>query len=640
MTIIQLTDEQIRTWSIEQKDRWWLDNVFKGNMPQLTLRSGLFGMAIGGLLSVTNLYVGMKTGWTLGVGITSVILAFTFFKIAQKVGLAHEFTILENNCMQSIATAAGYMTSPLIASLAAYMMITDTVVPMATTLVWIVAIALLGVLFAFPLKRRFINDEQHPFPEGRAAGIVMDALHTSDARSGLFKGKILIVFGFVSAVLEFLKNGEMLDKIRLKFLTIPHALEGWILRLSGWQPTLREVPLDELTVSFEPDHVMMAAGGLMGIRTGVSLLVGAIINYCILAPLIIGYGDIHGTIDAKGVTHFGFRAITTWALWGGVAMMTTASLFAFLSKPKMIFGALAGLFGGKKGAVDCLKHIELPMGVFVIGIPLVGALVVYLAHRFFGVGIWMGIIAVPLVFVFAIIAANSTALTSITPTGALGKLTQLTYGAIAPGNITTNIMTASITGEVASNASNLLMDIKPGYMLGGKPRHQAMGHVLGIFAGSLVSVPIFYFAFLRDNPSGLVTQEFPMPAAIVWRAVAEILTKGLDQLPRTAIIAAVVGGALGILLEITRMLTRSRFPLSAIGIGLAFVIPFTTCFAMFLGSFFFWIAGKSFKRRESFANRVFVENLEPVCAGVIAGGALMGIALMISQYIIFPRFGW
>ena len=201
-------------------------------------------------------------------------------------------------------------------------------------------------------------------------------------------------------------------------------------------------------------------------------------------------------------------------------------------------------------------------------------------------------------------------------------------------------MTASITGEVASNASNLLMDIKPGYMLGGKPRHQAMGHVLGIFAGSLVSVPIFYLAFLRDNPSGLVTQEFPMPAAIVWRAVAEILTKGLDQLPRTAIIAAVVGGALGILLEITRMLTRSRFPLSAIGIGLAFVIPFTTCFAMFLGSFFFWIAGKSFKRRESFTNRVFVENLEPVCAGVIAGGALMGIALMISQYIIFPRFGW
>ena len=79
---------------------------------------------------------------------------------------------------------------------------------------------------------------------------------------------------------------------------------------------------------------------------------------------------------------------------------------------------------------------------------------------------------------------NSTALTSITPTGALGKLTQLTYGVLAPGNITTNLATAGITAEVASNASNLLMDIKPGYMLGAKPRQQAIGHVLGILAGA------------------------------------------------------------------------------------------------------------------------------------------------------------
>lgn len=55
MAIKQLSDEEVRTWSLEQKDRWWLANVFKGDMPQLTLRSGLSGMVIGGLLSLTNL---------------------------------------------------------------------------------------------------------------------------------------------------------------------------------------------------------------------------------------------------------------------------------------------------------------------------------------------------------------------------------------------------------------------------------------------------------------------------------------------------------------------------------------------------------------------------------------------------------
>ena len=71
-------------------------------------------------------------------------------------------------------------------------------------------------------------------------------------------------------------------------------------------------------------------------------------------------------------------------------------------------------------------------------------------------------------------------------------------------------MTAGITAEVASNASNLLMDIKPGYMLGAKPRQQAIGHVLGIFAGAagrgaglLPGVP------RNGGPDRLVTDQYP-----------------------------------------------------------------------------------------------------------------------------------
>jgi uncharacterized oligopeptide transporter (OPT) family protein len=634
MAIKQLTDEQVQTWTVEQKDRWWLENVFRGNMPQLTARSAISGMMIGGLLSLTNLYVGMKTGWTLGVGITSVIVAFAMFKVMSKIGAAEEFTILENNCMQSIATAAGYMTSPLISSLAAYMMITGTPIPMGTTIVWMIAICTLGVLFAFPLKRRFINEEQYPFPEGKAAGIVMDALHTSDAGSGMFKAKILAGFGIGSALLEFFKQTDILRLIHPKLWHVPHALEAWVYDLfrGGKPPRIAGTPLPELTLSVDPDHVMFAAGGLMGVRTGVSLLIGAVINYAILAPMIIRHGDIFGVIGADGDMVFGFRRITTWALWGGVAMMTTASIFAFLSKPQQIIRAFAGMIGGGRrsgGEEDCVRHIELPMRVFVIGIPLVGAVVVYLANKYFGVSIIHGIIAIPLVFVFTIIAAHSTALTSITPTGALGKLTQLTFAGLAPKDINTNIISASITGEVAGNASNLLMDIKPGYMLGGKPRHQAIGHVLGILAGSVVCVPVFYFAFLKGNPDGLISEQFPMPAAIIWKAVAELLTRGISELPHTAVLAAAIGAVAGIAIEFLKIVTKNRFPISAVGIGLAFVITFQTCLAMAAGSIFFWAAAMLWKREGSLGKRIFVDNLEPVCAGVIAGGALMGIAVAI-----------
>ncbi|UCF69556.1 MAG: OPT/YSL family transporter, partial [Acidobacteriota bacterium] len=145
MAIKQLTEAQVRSMSPAEKDRWWLDTIFKGDMPQLTIRSALTGMLLGGVLSLTNLYIGIQTGWTLGVGITSVILAFAAFKTLSRVGLGSEMTILENNCMQSIATAAGYMTAPLVTSLAAYMIITETLIPMHVTIIWMISLSILGV---------------------------------------------------------------------------------------------------------------------------------------------------------------------------------------------------------------------------------------------------------------------------------------------------------------------------------------------------------------------------------------------------------------------------------------------------------------------------------------------------------------
>ncbi|HOB73247.1 MAG TPA: OPT family oligopeptide transporter [Phycisphaerae bacterium] len=631
MAIQQLSPEQVRSMTLEEKDEWWLKNVFRGDMPQLTIRAGLTGMIIGGLLSLTNLYVGAKTGWTLGVGITSVILAFAFYRVLSMMGLASEFTILENNAMQSIATAAGYMTAPMISSLAAYMMVTNSIIPPFTTWIWIVVIATLGVLFAFPLKRRFINDEQHPFPEGRAAGIVMDALHTSDARTGLLKAKLLVGSGVVSALVELFKHHAILERVKLGMLTIPEHLENWFYTLTGWQPRIRGISLQQLTVTLEPEHVLFGAGGLMGIRTGVSLLVGACINYLLFAPWAI---EIKHILPNEA-GNYGFREITQWALWPGVAVMTTASLVAFFAKPAMIVSAFAGLLGGKAQISDPMKRIELPMSVFAIGIPIVGGIAVYLAHRFFDVSYLMGIIAIPLVFVFTLIAVNSTALTSITPIGAMGKLTQLTYGVLAPGNIKTNLMTAGITGEVASNAANLLMDIKPGYMLGAKPRQQAVGHVLGIIAGACAAVPVFHLVFLKNGVDGLVTDTYPMPSATIWKAVAEILTQGIHNLPSTAVKLAIVFAVLGIVMEVFRMITRDRFPLSAVGLGLAFVIPWSQCFAMFLGAFVFWLAGRQWKQVGTWGHRVIVENQEPICAGIIAGGALTGIAaIIIEQFLL------
>jgi len=660
MAIKQLTEEQIREWSIEQKDKWWLENIYRGNMPQLTLRAAATGFILGGILSATNLYIGAKTGWSLGVGITSVILAFAFFKILQQIGFK-EFTILENNAMQSIATAAGYMTAPLISSLTAYMIVNKVMVPWWQIIVWNIAISILGVLFAFPMKRRFINDEQHPFPEGQAAGVVMDTLHSSDASVGLFKAKVLAVAAGSAAFIKFLQAEAIQSWLQVA-LWLPRQLEPsvwkerfeagvkqlWVLHedlftLFGFTgdkvPKLGGVAMTQLTIVPAFDIAMMGAGGLMGIRAGVSLMIGAILNYVVLAPWMIQLGEIQpkaGTADV-----YGMRQIALWALWPGVAAMVVASFVSFFSKPDVITSAFRGVFGKKSGD-DVLKDIEFPLWISFVGIPIMSLLTAWMAWSFFDVPMWASLIGLPLTFILSLVAANSTALTSMTPTGATSKITQLFYGLVRPGDIKSNLATAGITAEVVGNSSNLLMDIKPGYMLGAKPRQQAIGHIIGIFSGAIASTFLFFVLFTKgvdpsnpDTIANLQSEQFPMPSVTVWMGVAKILTEGLNKLPQSAVTAVGIACVAALILEVLRIVSKNKLPLSPVALGLAFVIDFKSSACMFAGAFLFWLLGVGRIKEEDAPNNLWIQNHEPICAGIIAGASLMGIAdMLVSVFLL------
>ncbi len=384
-------------------------------------------------------------------------------------------------------------------------------------------------------------------------------------------------------------------------------------------------PLKNLTVRMETDVVFFALGGLVGIGTGISLLLGAIINYFVLAPIMIGLGAIVPATDGT----IGYRQITAWSLWGGVALMTSSSIVSFFAKPKMILDSIKGLQKKSTASPNLLKDIELPTKVFIWGIPILGGVSVWLTHLYFDVNPLMGLIALPLTFIFTLIAVHATGMTSITPSNALGKLTQLTFSIISPGNIKTNLMTAGIMAETSANAANLLTDIKPGYMLGAKPRHQAWAHVIGIFSGTLFATPIFY-KMLNGDVTLLGSEKMPMPAALIWKAVADALTRGINSIHPTAKWAIVIGIVLGILLEVLKPLTKNKFPISGIALGFGFIFTFYTNLSLFLGSLFFWLCSIYFKS-EGKTKRILVDNSEIICAGIIAGGAIMGIAIILLE---------
>jgi uncharacterized oligopeptide transporter (OPT) family protein len=376
------------------------------------------------------------------------------------------------------------------------------------------------------------------------------------------------------------------------------------------------------------------------------MLLGSVVNYFFLAPRMIKAGVI--LPDAGG--HYGFGQIIVWALWGGAACMVTASLYAFFSNPKVIVEAFRSLSRRKGPAkADVLADIELPIKYSIVGVPLAGFALVFLGWRWFGISPLLGAVAVPLVFVFSLMAVSATGLTGITPLGALANLTQLSFGVLAPRNITTNVLAGGITAEVSNNAANLLMDIKPGYMLGAKPRQQAVGHLLGAVSGLVLSVPVWYFVFIQGDLSRYGSDKVPVPGALQWKAVAELLMSGLSNLHPTARAAVVVGAAVGIVVEASKQLTKNRFPLSAMGLGLAFVLSFHDVWAMFLGSLVFWALGRKTARWEKSESTapgsltrhkpwfaLATENTETICAGVIAGGALVGIGVSVLDVLVFP----
>ena len=200
-----------------------------------------------------------------------------------------------------------------------------------------------------------------------------------------------------------------------------------------------------------------------------------------------------GAIDAANI---GYRAIVKWSTWTGGAIMVSSGIFMFLMQGQMIKTAVISFFsfflkGGKKEQKPWAR-IEVPNSWFLTGTIISGAGCIGVLYFAFHTSIVMGIVAVLTTFVLSLVACRATGETDTTPVGAMGKLTQLLFGWLAPSNIVTNLMTASITAGAAGAAADLLVDLKSGYILGANPRKQFIAQFCGIFFGTIIVVPAFY----------------------------------------------------------------------------------------------------------------------------------------------------
>lgn len=618
----------------EEVERQWYEQVYKGrgdSMKQLTLRAVIMGSLLGGVLSLTNIYIGLKAGWGFGVAITACILSYAIWNALLKIGLARTpMTILENNCMQSTASAAGYSTGgTLISAFAAYIMLFNTTMPTWFMMLWVFFIAVLGVTMAIPMKRQMINIEQLRFPSGVAAAETLRALHSHGAR-GLRSARALGLAALIAGLHKFWWEGLVRFSDKLEDFQLGNMFgdfnrwwdSAWVKMTAGGAAVsgAASTVWAGRTVLVSLDPIFLAAGAITGLRVCASMMLGAVLCWMVYIPIVSSYGLI-----AKN----SFSGNVQWSLWAGTACMVTSSLVSFALQWKSIvraFSGLASLFGGgSKSSNTGIESIEAPMSWFFYGQIVSLIALAWLGHHQFNMPWWQTAIAVVLSFFLALVACRVTGETDTTPVGAMGKITQLTFGVISPGKMDVNLMSANVTAGAATSSADLLIDLKSGYLLGANPRRQFIAQFSGIFIGTVVTV--LAFKAMVPNASVLGTERFPAPAALTWKGVAEALGMGIQNLHPVKVWGLAIGGIVGLILPLITLAVPKKvkpwIP-SAAGLGLAWVFPWTNALDFFLGSVIGYVIGKKSPKWAE-------EYTFPVASGLIAGGSLMGVVLIFWE---------
>ncbi len=639
----------------QQKDEHWYKYVYQGDrMPQLTWRAVIMGGFLGMLMSAANLYTTLSIGWSFGVAITACVLSFVIWNFVRFCSGKHlsQMSVLENACMASTASAAGYSTGSTIATMFGALVLLHDPLPGQTnadiktwdvSAPWVVTLftlctGLMGVFLAIPMKRQMINHERLPFPSGIAAAETLKSLY-SESKEAVTKAYVLVAALGMGLLIGFLRAGDdILNKVaflkrffegakeKVFNIRIPEEIE-----MSGMLSRLYPAGLRPNGFAFSPSALLIAAGMIVGLRISLSMVFSSLVLYAVVGPWLSGLDAQHAG-DATYHLNLGVAdgviALQRWALWGGTATM----VFASLTSVALQWKTLARAFRSDKGAAGStdaqLASIEVPGWWMVVGMLPITIAMVWLQIVAFGVVWYAGLIAVAMSFVLSMVGSRATGETDTTPIGAMGKVMQLIF-AILPGTkgmLIPNLASAGIAANSASASADLLTDLKTGYLLGANPRRQFLAQFYGVFFGTVAIIPIWYLMV----PDRAKLETFQLPSTRIWEAVARALTKGIDYLPMTARYAIVIGAIVGIALPLIERLlppkARKYMP-SVTGIGLAWVMTFSNTLSFAVGAVIAYLWTRAHKASAEKYN-------VPLASGLIAGESLISAGLAILATLV------
>ena len=602
---------------------------------ELTVRVVIVGILLGILMTAANAYLGLYAGMTVSASIPAAVMSMIILR-----SLFKDVTILENNAVQTMASAGESLAAGVIFTVPALLVIPnlwDDIQLLETTIIALLG-GLMGTMFTIALRRLFIVEEALPYPEGVACREVLVA----GEEGGEGSQAILYALG-IGAIYGLMVKG---------FQATHHTVEG-VVNFMG----------TKIYGGIDLSVALLSVGFIVGIRIASFIFLGGMFGFMVLVPM---YGLINGWGEGdSGVEQFkGIWA--TQIRYAGVGAMVVGGLYTLWSMRKSIITGISKALKTSTGSDEDLlrTEIDLPMRfVFsfcavIVGLTFLfywwktGSLILSLAGAAF-LAVTAFFFAAVAGYIAGVVGSSNSPVSGMTIATLLFTVAlvwiigDLILGLSTPTLMLATMLIASIVASSAAIAGDVMQDLKTGHMVGATPRIQQTAEIIGVITGALVIGPTLK----------LLHNAFGITKTACEREIDQAILAGSENIrncdnallaPQAELIGDIVRGSfvgdvnmqmiiLGVVIAV--VLIWLKMPVMSVAIGI--YLPLGLSVPIMLGGVLSYFAfrsahlrvdgdlrGKPSKKAVSAAKEV--ENRGVLIgAGFIAGESILGVLVAL-----------
>ncbi|RAX57614.1 oligopeptide transporter, OPT family [Helicobacter monodelphidis] len=601
-------------------------------LPELTLRGMILGGIITLIFTASNVYLGLKVGLTFSSAIPAAVISMAVLRFFKNSN------ILENNLVQTQASAAGTLSAVIFVLPSILMMGYWQNFEFWQTFILCACGGCLGILFTIPLRRAMVVNSPLPYPEGVAAAEILKVGSATTSNTKNAMREILLGSG-IASLLTLCTNGFRLFSMEANF---------WFS--AGGMVT--QIPMGFSTA-------LLAAGYLIGIASGIAMLIGSFIAWGILVPYYTSLVPVHGDIGAI--------AETIWSQkvrFIGVGMIGIAAIWTLITLLKSIFDGISvsiqSIKNKKAGIAVNRKDTDLsPFAISLLTCFIIFGLGVvfysFISNTLDGYLLWIYIIvgvcvsvgmgffvAAACGYMAGLIGSSSSPISGVGILGVIiSSLIVLALGlsfhlldsteGVSFATALALFMTTVIV-SIACIANDNLQDLKTGFLVGATPYRQQIALVLGCIAGALVIAPVLNLLYEAYGFTGMMPREGMAESQALSAPQATLMThiaQGIfsSTLEWNYIVWGIGLGVSVILVDIV-LKKKTSFSLPPLAVGMGIYLPPTLQTPLVIGSIMGFFILKSLHKHYSAEEIKKRQNKGILLAsGLIVGESLMGVLI-------------